>query len=738
MRKPNSATQNPSFLRVSGLRYILMVVAMQTAFSMAFCGCSQLQKPTTFKPMPQPKSMTQRQQQPVEQILQRQDEVRLAAQQAAAEAEALAAEKLAQEALDEYVPEVIAGELVDSNVDVSSLESQQNDIIAEAADRASALQPMETNFQVAQVSYETEIEPETESEEAASSETETEPADSSVRLFANADDMEGVPANFAGDDVDFSSANFLRPSTAMPQTSGADALANMEMEKPPTPFGNAESLSLPLQPMLFNPTTRTRNSTLEGTLRPMKIASQEIEPKVEVAKMVEPPQFIGPSVEPMNSFGPLAPLRGNTSPTPIKLQSTSPSFGPVNSFTSRLLTPGERETIETAQPPAITATKIEMVEATTMEAETTAPAAEITSFEPEPIIVSEEIIVADAVTSQEPEPEAKMDIVVAPFEPPTPLAPMQHREQIVPGQPVVDESLSQFSANYLVPKTAPLAREINDETNIPAEVIADAIVVADAMDRELAATSIPTVTIEEANDFKIQPASNTTVTSACTACGSDTCKGCEYDEIDHGEPMFSNNDFAAPETPGGDFVAPLAVPPAVIPKTDPSEFVAASPEFGKPVTLEAPPESDAAITRVAALPITEFSASPLASNSKVPPVGVSTLMELNAVTWKSRLDEAIELAETRLNRIKEPADASIVNLRLLKALRGQMEQVEDGSGVGEYSENESQYWQHQLEAITTMLGSPVGAGENPAVTDYHRHQTAHATLEHLRSGRCSA
>ena len=57
--------------------------------------------------------------------------------------------------------------------------------------------------------------------------------------------------------------------------------------------------------------------------------------------------------------------------------------------------------------------------------------------------------------------------------------------------------------------------------------------------------------------------------------------------------------------------------------------------------------------------------------------------------------------------------------------------MENTSATGELNENESQYWQHQLEAITAMLGSPAGA--NQAVTDYHRHQTAHKTLEHLRN-----
>ena len=697
MRKPNSAAQNPPVLQAARLRYILLVVMIPTAFAIAFCGCSQLQKPTSFEPMPQPKSLTQRQQRPVEQILQRQDEIRLAAEQAAAEAgteaEALAAN--AEEAV--------------SDVD-EAIESQQEDIVAQAAERANALQPLETEFKIAQVSYESEIEPATETETESKSEEQTstsDSVDSNVKLIANADDMEGVPVNVAGDEIDFSSANFLRPSTtAAAQTPGTDELTNNKTEAPPTPFGNAESLSLPLQPMLFNPATRTKNSTLEGTLRPLQTASSEIEPQIEVARTIEPPQIAGPSVEPPNSFGPLAPLRADTSTSKaIKLQSpmVSPDMG--NTFASRLLTPGKQavETIPTPTilPPTVAASKV--------------------VYDAEPIVVSE----ATAT-------DTNMDIVVGKFDPPTPLVPLQQRT--FPGQPVVDESLSQFSANYLPPKTSDSTVEVqpNKETYVPSEILEDSIVVAEAVKRELAAMPIPSVSIHEDNDFKILPASNTTIAKVCPDCGSDNCESCEHDDLKHGKPLFTNNDFAAPASPGGDFT-PMAVPPAAIPEAGPNEFVAASPEFGKPVSLKAPPESDAVLTRVAALSVTGFSSAPVASNSNVPPVGVSTLMELNAVTWKSRLDEAIELAETRLNRINSPADASIVNLRLLKALRGQMEQVEDRPATGEYSENESQYWQHQLEAITTMLGSPVSTGENPAVTDYHRHQTAHATLEHLRS-----
>lgn len=733
MRNPNSATQNPFILRTTGFRYSLLAAMLPITFSIVLCGCSQLQKPTSFKPMPQPNSLTQRQQRPVEQILERQDEIRKVAAQEAAEAAKKAAAEAAAEA--------------------SELESQQQDIVAEAAERAETL---ETDFQVAQVSFETAI----ESEEAPAVEDnpavegslaeaianealattsdiefpgslETGEAASNVKLIANADDMEGLPVNLARNEFDFSNANFLRPSdasTVEQPTIAEDASTEDQLadEVQPPSFGNAESLSLPLQPMLFNPNTRTRKSMFEGTLRPLKPTTQEFEPNVEIDRTTDlasqaTPPIPDTSADSTNSFGPLSPLRKEAST--IKLQPTTLKPEIAFTSTSRLLSPIVRNAKEVNEPPAMETT--------------TAP--EFVQTPSEPIIVSEEIIMVDPV--REPEVTDAPKFYDSKMEAPKMEAPVKPIEPAVeenqfPGQPVVDETLAQASASYLVP--AQRKFEADEEAFIPAEVFDDAIVVAKDMERELSAAAIPVEEIEsEYNQFKVQATSNTTVantpiTSVCAGCGSESCSGC-VDHEDRGEPMFANNDFAEPATPGGEFVAPMEIAPAMVPDAVPDQIIAASSDFGKPVNLEAPPETDSTIAHVASLPITrQPSALPL-PNSNVPPVGISTLMELNAVTWKSRLDEAIELAAERLNRVNQPSDAGIVNLRLLKALRGQMEQVENAPVNGkhsEYTETESRYWQHQLEAITTMLGSP--AGQNQAVTDYHRHQTAHETLEHLR------
>lgn len=701
MRKPNSANQKPASDR--SICSFFAAALLPAVVAMSLAGCSQLQKPTGFNPMPQPKSLSQRKQFPVEQILDRQDEIRLA-QQAAVGAESVAD-------VIEEAQEVPAEDLL--------LESQQQDVVAEAAKRAEAPQAfdmpeaVEAEFKIAQVSFESEIE-ESESESEPNS-NDVKTTQSNVRLVANADDMEGVPTNFARNEIDISTANYLRPSAAMAAETVETASEAVPAPVPTSSrfaFGNSESLALPLQPMLFNPTTRAKKSTLEGTLRPMRTASHDFEAEVQVDKTMDSPvvsQFVNPTVAavvPAASYNPLTPLRQDSAA--IKLASPTVNFD----LKSRLLEPINREASEAPQPFVAAKT----IEAAPAESDSNV-AVEVASFEAAPTFVSEEIIVVD------PEPMPAVAVAEAPKATETP-------ESNSFAQPVVDGALADASASYLVPTKTFQATQ---EAFIPVEVFEDAIVVAEDMQRELTAATIPSESVEKSNEFKIQAVSNTTITSVCAGCGSESCKGCEYDDLDPGEPMFTNNDFATPVTPGSKFVAPMEVLPVVVPTMTPDQMIAASPDFGKPVTLSPPPETDAAAAHVAALPISSVSSLPTATSSRVPPVGISTLMELNAVTWKSKLDEAIEMAEDRVERMNRPSDSSIVNLRLLKAIRNQMKQVDNAPTAGEFSENESQYWQHQLEAITTMLGSPASSGENAALTDFHRHQTAHQTLEHLRS-----
>jgi len=736
MRKLNSASKT-MYQAPVGVHFLIFLLATS---AITFSGCSQLQQQTSFKPIQQRRSVTEDEKRSVDEILKRQDEIRLAAEQAAAEAEAAAAAEAAQaETTVEEVSNDAPPEVSYQYIDVQPVESTGVTI--------------DPDFSIAQVSFETEVEepadPGTPSEPSVEPTIETtefdgfsefvaEPARDvaamddisskameaveavtdfeiptptvefetaeNVRLMANADDLEGVPFNIARDDIDLSQANFLRPSSdpELSQVSPSEIdtaivteVVNNDIQEP---FGDIDARQLPLQPMLFNPSTRATKTTVEGTLRPMNTSPQELEPKVEVQRTVE---NVTAPMDYDQSFGPLLPL-GN--PGTIKLTSRGVETSNNTLAGSRLLQPIDR-TVEEA--PTFLVPKTEVIPVKP----------EIAEFAP--VMVSEEIIVVDPV------PDVKNEFIEeAPRDAPAKV--------VIEAGPVVDESLAQAKASYLKPVPA---IKVTEEAFIPAEVFEDAKIVVGDIERELEATSIPVESFPAVNnDFKVRPTSNMTPAvepiAVCPSCATENCAGCQVDEVQRGEPMFENNDFAEPEGPGGVFVPPMTIVPAEVPVVSPTPFNAASSEFGGTVNLEAPPETDSVIAHVASLPVTG-NGPPVVVNSKVPPVGVSALMELNAVTWKSRLDEAIELAEERLNRINNPADSTVVNLRLLKALRGQMEHMDASTASGQLTENESQYWQHQLEAITAMLGSPAGA--NQAITDYHRHQTAHKTLEHLRN-----
>ena len=694
MRHQNSAI-HPH--RVPALQIIALAA---TTLAIALCGCNQMQQQTRFNPVQQPKLLTDNEKQSVDEILKRQDELHVMMEKKAAEeaaAEAAAAAKALKEGAVDAAAKVMDDVSYDTNVQIE--------------------------YPIAQVSFETEVE-----DEQAPAETESTPfggyaefapdvqeafvenvaepmeelelpnmqfgpsaSDANVTLTASVDDLEGVPFNIARDEFDLSQANFLRPSVKSepPQTSPSDTNKAIVTEAQTfEPFDAASATRLPLQPMLFNPETRTTKTIMEGTLRPLNNPEPEPEPQVDVERayqefMASEDAFSSPKV-----FGPLAPLRNPpaiSKPQTVKLTSREESVSNPTPYGSRLLQPIER----TSEIKEVVAAEKPVVEA--------------------PVMVSEEIIVMDPAPTPlpAPAPVPKRIVVAEPVEKVPAKAPAY-------SGPVVDATLA--SASYLVP-TTPAVNDL-EETFIPVEVIEDAKVVAEDVARELEATPIPVESFPVVNnDFKIKATSNIVQPS-------------QFEKEDRGEPMFENNDFAEPESPGGNFLPPMVIVPAEVPVASPKPIVAAPTDFGGEVNLEAPPETDSVVAHVAALPVTSGNAMP-ATSSKVPPVGVSTLMELSTVTWKSRLDEAIELAEERLNRINNPSDSEKVNLRLLKALRGQMVQMENTSATGELTENESQYWQHQLEAITSMLGSPAGA--NQAVTDYHRHQTAHKTLEHLRN-----
>jgi hypothetical protein len=99
----------------------------------------------------------------------------------------------------------------------------------------------------------------------------------------------------------------------------------------------------------------------------------------------------------------------------------------------------------------------------------------------------------------------------------------------------------------------------------------------------------------------------------------------------------------------------------------------------------------------------------------------------NTVPWTEKLSETIQNVQSRLAIENEPAarNGMEVNLRLLEVLQRQMADVEVRQDS--LSDEEKQYWQHQLDAIALMLNS-----SDSADSDLTRHSTVINTLEHLR------
>ena len=681
-----------TFCSLSNSKRGLLTVLPALTLTIGLSGCAKMaDQPVAFRPIAPP-SMNAQQNENVQNILQRQDAIRK------------------QDAMQ------VAAEEAATEVEEELASAQQEEIVDNAAIRATTEENEAVpakSFGIAQVSFETEI-------DETSDEQDFEAADESsenVRLTANVDDLQDVPQNIARAAFPFSGGNLLRAKTtkalqpasmtaeveddfagaAAPEVAQLNTVATVQTASP---------LQLPLQPMLFNPTTRETKTNVEGTLRPMVTTRQEIEPEVGLERAKTDSRI---------SAGPLTPIQPTNTET-IKLTSTRLADTSNDNTPSRLLSPIDRSTAQLADPwsrPKVEAAAVETFVATktpqvspndfkSLQPSTKSLAA---PKSPQELVVSEQIIVVDRGEDPAAEivqtPPAKSEAIIA--------------QEL---GPIVDAGLANAQAAYLQKQT-----QIQTIPNsfIPPEVFRDADALARDVERELVAAAIPVGPIESSsNQFKVRTISANT----CESCKAAGCTDCKHEL---GKPLTENNDFAAPQSPSEHFVAPMTVTPAEVPIVVPMPFEKTSDNFGGPIRLQAPPETDSIVAHVAALPTNGASAATVKSN--VPPVGIATMMELDSVTWKSRLDEAIELAQQRLDRMSQPSDADVVNLRLLRALRGQMEQMETTSG--EIPPTEARYWQHQLEAITSMLGTPTG--DTQALTDYHRHQSAHTTLAHLRN-----
>ena len=205
-------------------------------------------------------------------------------------------------------------------------------------------------------------------------------------------------------------------------------------------------------------------------------------------------------------------------------------------------------------------------------------------------------------------------------------------------------------------------------------------------------------------------------------CG---CQRCETESVPRPERFASlDNHFTAAPTPINQFSLPAIDAP--VDAAAPAQSLATD-------TLALPAESEATGQQMVS-----FDAAPVidrnraeSPSSDIPPFGVDALIAHNVVTWKSRLDDAIELADLKLanDAVDAETRASMeVSLRLLQVVRRQVENV--ATNDARLSAGEQQYWAHQLDALTTMLAS--APADDQGSSEVQRHQSARQTLSHLR------
>ena len=210
----------------------------------------------------------------------------------------------------------------------------------------------------------------------------------------------------------------------------------------------------------------------------------------------------------------------------------------------------------------------------------------------------------------------------------------------------------------------------------------------------------------------------------CATCDHPDCDGCN---------IPSDNQFsdAAPMIHGRRSLAPI---PVEYPN---DQIEIAKKNFGQvsfaPIGLPLPPAVAPSAENIVAafnqpLPEKEFVNTD--AQSDIPPVGVEEVLKLNEITWRSRLQQTISLVKGQLDSdIDSQTRTSLeINLRLLDVLSRQMGDIAQEERALTPSEND--FWQHQLEAITSMLQTPESTDEKGH--DLMKHHTAHDTLVHLR------
>ena len=200
MRDSNSTSFQTSSRPQKSGRCFFVAIAMMIGLA----GCSKMaDQPISFQPTTSPPSLSAAQNQNINEILERQNEMRLAELEAAAAAEAeeaLAAAAAGEAKIDE---------LVDTQADLAI--AQQDEIINHAALRASSpadestLTETPAEFGVALVGFETEVDPFEEGLLGVAKDSSED--NEAVRLSASIDDLENVPQNITREESLFAGNN---------------------------------------------------------------------------------------------------------------------------------------------------------------------------------------------------------------------------------------------------------------------------------------------------------------------------------------------------------------------------------------------------------------------------------------------------------------------------------------------------------------------------------------------------
>ena len=470
-----------------------------------------------------------------------------------------------------------------------------------------------------------------------------------------------------------------------------------------------------LTPMLFNPKTRAVNSAFESSLRDRETPLQVKPPVPEATNPIQAPK----TVEPLLVVGGAS----DSPPTPTRIAEFSP-FPATPEILPLESTPNEDPIVSSEAFVSQSSTPLASLIST--EEKTGAPIVDSDmgnrSIDLEPLtdsrVVESDIEITNSTQNDHEGHSIKVDADLAGDFDAFPVLPTK---QVEPETKIVEP----FVATIIEPISEPLVIKVASlPPPLPTKV--QVMPELDPPVQDLLVQSIPAVQSNQVDESDFEPLPEQA--KGCLTCDQESCLGCELPET----AIFAGH---VPNFDPGRNIIPM---PVNIASLDSPELVKQnfSNVTFSPTDLPLPngvkASLDTSENQFLATAFTETVDQAQTIHTDVPPVGVEALMKLNAVTWQSRLAQTVELVQEQLNQqnIDSATRTSLeVNLRLLDVLSRQMGDLVENQQ--QFSSSENQYWQDQLEAITSMLkvADPVDGRANELL----RHHTAHETLNHLRN-----